>query len=126
MLEMNLEYWGVTREMTQLRTHWGRQNLFLQMGVQLTKSLVRKHTGQEVCSGFIPNAMLPFAWIGQVLGSQSTRLADLKADRLSKELWRKEVQKFSETIAVLGHQLQNQDIWQKQELVQLRKTTLCS
>jgi hypothetical protein len=29
-----------------------KQNLLLQKGVPQTKSLVRKHTGQEVCLGF--------------------------------------------------------------------------
>jgi hypothetical protein len=33
MLEMNLGYWGIMREMTQLRSEWARQSLLLQKGV---------------------------------------------------------------------------------------------
>jgi hypothetical protein len=71
------------RETTQLISHCARQNLPSTLcQVCRQQSLVSKHTGWEFCSGFISNTMLPLAWIGEVLGSQSTWLANWKV------LWR--------------------------------------
>jgi hypothetical protein len=44
--------------------------LLLHKGMQLTRSLVSKHTKWEVHSGFISNTTLPLMRIGLRLGSQ--------------------------------------------------------
>jgi hypothetical protein len=71
--------------MTQLRSHWTKQNVLLQNSVQSTKSPVSKHTGREVLSDFISNITL-FSYLDRgVSGSQSTQLDNLNADRSGKE-----------------------------------------
>jgi hypothetical protein len=87
------------RKTTQLRTQQTRQNLLLQKGVPQKKS---KHTQQGVHWGFISNAMLPCPWIGQVLGSQSTWLANWK-EEIGRWLWRQRSLKGQEAITVLGY-----------------------
>jgi hypothetical protein len=62
------------REMTQLGSHWARQNLLLQKNVQLTKGPVSKNTEGEVHSGFLSNASLPLTLTDQVSGSQLDNL----------------------------------------------------
>jgi hypothetical protein len=76
VLELSLRHWSVTREMTQLRSQWARQNLLLQKRVHPTKSLGSKHTRRGVHSDFSSMAMLPVPWFGQVLDSKAMQVAN--------------------------------------------------
>jgi hypothetical protein len=77
LLEIFLKYWGVMKEMTLLRSQWARQNLLPQ------KSAPQQEVW-EVCTllgksaGVLSDTMLSLycPWIGQILGLQSTQLAN--------------------------------------------------
>jgi hypothetical protein len=62
MLEIDLEFWGVPREMIQLRSQQARQNLLLQR-VWLASTLGGKSTQVFFSNTSLPLALTEWVWV---------------------------------------------------------------